>query len=251
MIQSHTKSDGKLKVVLVDDEPLALEVLFCYISKLEDIDIVASFENPKLALSYLHQHEVDVLFLDIYMPELSGLELMQSLQCPPMVIFTTASIHHAVTGFELDAVDYLLKPISFERFESAVCKAREKIKQKQRMDAALHSMIHHQGFTVKANKRHIDIPYEEVLFIKGLKDYVVIKLRSGQVVALQKMKYLEHFLPTSIFKRIHKSYIVNLHHIHSIDGNKVEMMVAEKIKEIPIGRIYKGSILNLITQKKI
>ncbi|MBC7884528.1 MAG: response regulator transcription factor [Saprospiraceae bacterium] len=231
-----------IKVIIIEAEPLAREILECYISRTPYMTIVQSCQNAFEARDALNNNDIDLLFLNTHLPVLSGIDFLRSLDDPPLVIFTSASKECAVTGFELNALDYLLKPFSFERFLTASEKGRVKISSKQMYSPnhSIETMEH--SFEVKADRKFVKINYNEVLYIKGLKDYVIIKQDSGQIISLQTMKILEELLPTSIFKRIHKSYIINLEKITALDRTKVEIKIADNIREIPIGRTYRDDL---------
>ena len=196
----------------------------------------------------MKSEKIDLLFLDIQMPQLTGVEFLKTLTNPPLTIFTTAYSEYAVEGFELDVVDYMLKPISLERFIKAVNKVEE------RLEANIESETLITGqdfFFVKADKKLVKVKYDEILYIEGLKDYVIIRMKIGRVITLQTMKSLEAKLPSNLFKRIHRSYIVSLDKIKAIMGNIVEIKNKDQIKQIPIGKNYREDLLALINSKKL
>lgn len=237
-----------LKVILVDDEPLALDVLEAHVSKIPDLEIVAKCNNALEANEALGSMDIDLMFLDIQMPQLTGIELLKSLSNPPMVIFTTAYSDYALEGFELNVVDYLMKPISFDRFFKAVNKAIDRFKSQS-------SELSFQGeepfFFVKADKKLIKVNFDDILYIEGLKDYVIIKQNESRVITLQTMKSLQEKLPDSIFKRIHRSYIINVKQIKAIVGNMVEIIEKGQSKHIPIGKNYRDELLELVNQNRL
>lgn len=239
-----------IKALIVDDEPLAQDVLETYIERLPDITLVKKCENAFEAREALKDNNIDLMFLDIQMPQLTGIDFLKSLSTPPVVIFTTAYPDYAVEGFELDAVDYLLKPISMDRFMKSVDKATEIINARK----SEHSGEDHDDkdfFFVKADKKLVKCNYDDILYIEGLKDYVIIRQKEGRVITLQTMKSLEKKLPSDIFKRIHRSYIVNLQKIQAIVGNMVELMEKGKAKHIPIGKNYRDDLLEIINDNKL
>jgi len=179
---------------------------------------------------------------------LTGVELLRSLQNPPMVIFTTAYSDYAIEGFELNALDYLLKPIPFERFLKAVNKAKEQFKSQS---AELSFSEEEPFFFVKADKKLIKVNFDDILYIEGLKDYVIIRQDANRVITLQTMKSLEERLPDSIFKRIHRSYIINVDKIKAIVGNMVEITEKGQVKHIPIGKNYREDLLELVNQNRL
>jgi DNA-binding LytR/AlgR family response regulator len=240
-----------IKAIIVDDEPLAHVVLETYINQIPEIQLVAKCENAFEANEILKTEQVDLIFLDIQMPQLSGIDFLKTLSNPPCVIFTTAYPDYAVEGFELNAVDYLLKPISLERFLKAVNKVSDKLSARK----IEHESMTHDGadefFFVKADKKLVKINFDEILYIEGLKDYVIIRQETGRVITLQTMKSLEDRLPEHRFKRVHRSYIVNIKKITAILGNMVELMEGGKIKQLPIGKNYRDELLDMINENKL
>lgn len=239
-----------IKAIIVDDEPLALEIMETYIQQIPDIQLVKKCENAFEANEVLKTQQIDLMFLDIQMPQLSGIDFLKTLSNPPSVIFTTAYPDYAVEGFDLNAVDYLLKPISLERFLKAVNKVSEKLSAKR----ADHENVQSEAedfFFVKADKKLVKINFDDILYIEGLKDYVIIRQESGRVITLQTMKSLEDRLPVSKFKRVHRSYIVNIKRITAILGNMVELMEAGKVKQLPIGKNYRDELLEIIHENKL
>lgn len=243
-----------INVIIVDDEPLAQDVLETYIEKMPDLNLVRKCNNAFEANEALKQNDIDLMFLDIQMPQLTGTDFLRSLSKPPVVIFTTAYSNYAVDGFELNAIDYLLKPISMERFMKAANKAIEQIELQQRGSSSVdHSNAEPEAdFTfVKADKKLVKITFSDVIYIEGLKDYVIIRQTNGRVVTLQTMKSLEEKLPEQIFKRIHRSYIVNLNRIEALVGNMVEVIEKGQAKHLPVGKNYRDELLDLINQNRI
>lgn len=240
-----------IKAIIVDDEPLALEVLETYISQLPNVELVQKCENAFQANEALKNHTVDLMFLDIQMPQLSGIDFLKTLSNPPFVIFTTAYPDYAVEGFELNAVDYLLKPISLERFMKAVNKVSDKIVARKSDNDSSPADSNEDFFFVKADKKLVKVNFDDILYIEGLKDYVIIRQENGRVITLQTMKSLEDRLPLHSFKRVHRSYIVNIKKITAILGNMVELMEQGKIKQLPIGKNYRDELLDLINENKL
>ena len=243
----------KINCLIIDDEPLALDILETYIEKLPNLNLIARCENAFEANEILKRQEIDLLFLDIHMPQLSGIDFIKSLARPPLVIFTTAHPDYAVEGFELNAVDYLLKPISLDRFMKAVNKAEERLDRGDDPSPKVESVasIEDDYIFVKADKKLVRVAFDDILYIEGLKDYVIIRMDNTRVITLQTMKSLEQKLPDSVFKRVHRSFIVNIHKIEAIDGSMVEITEKGKQKIIPIGKNYKDDILNIINDKKL
>lgn len=239
----------KYKCLIVDDEPLALDVLESYIHKVPNIQLAARCGNAIEALTQLRKHDISILFLDIQMPEITGLEFFRSLKNPPLVIFTTAFSEYAVDGFNLDAVDYLLKPISFDRFLKALNKATTILTQgKQPKENAVIKTENESDFIfVKSDKKIVKIGLDEILYIEGLKDYVMIFTPAGRVITLQTMKNLEEKLPSDKFIRIHRSFIISLNKVKSITGNSVDI----NGKLIPIGKLYRDPFMKVVEKDSL
>ncbi len=234
------------KVIIVDDEPLAREILESHLASLEQFELVASCQNAIEANDVLQRHDIDLMFLDIQMPKITGLEFLKSLSHPPEVIMTTAYADYAVEGFDLNVIDYLMKPISLERLMQATNKFLEKA------SVSLKGMADEdEFFFVKADKKMIKIHFNDILYIEGLKDYVIIKKQTNRVITLQTMKSLEAKLPSNIFMRIHRSYIVNVNKITAVFGSMVEIQENGKPKNISVGKNYKESLTDLIEANKL
>lgn len=247
----------KIRALAVDDEPLALDVIETYIEQIPEIDLVAKCNNAIEANHILKSQEIDLLLLDIQMPQITGIEFVKTISNPPLVIFTTAYPNYAVEGFEVNAIDYLIKPVSIDRFMKAVNKAVEMIQLKDQKDEA-HSNPPDASedpsadfIYVKADKKLIKVKFDEIFYIEGLKDYVIIKREDDRIVTLQTMKSLDNRLPDHIFQRIHRSYIVALNKIDAIVGNMVEMEIAGKRKTLPIGKNYRDELLEIVNQNRL
>ncbi|BAX80734.1 LytR/AlgR family response regulator transcription factor [Labilibaculum antarcticum] len=230
----------KLKCLIVDDEPLAQRVLEKYVSELPGLELIGKCSDAIEAMEVLQEKEVDLIFLDINMPRLSGINFLKTYKNPPMVVITTAYTEYALESYELNVLDYLKKPFSFERFLLAVQKAEEKMKggvEPQELEKDEREFIF-----VKANKKTINISLDSILYVEALGDYVKIFTNDGHIVTYQSLKGIERLLPSHKFYRIHKSYIVSLSKIKSIEGNMVHL---EK-GTIPIGNNYKQSFFQRI-----
>ncbi len=246
-----------MNVIIVDDEPLALDVLETYISRMPDLHLVARCNDAFEANEALKNHKVDLMFLDIQMPQLTGIEFLKSLTRPPMVVFTTAYSEYAVEGFELSAIDYLMKPISMDRFMKSVNKAREQFDQKNgetekntpETHASEGELVDY--IFVKADKKLMRVRFSEIMYVEGLKDYVIIKLETQRIICLQTMKSLEDKLPMQKFVRIHRSFIVAIDKIQAIVGNSVEVTEKGIAKHLPIGKNYRDELLEMIEKHKI
>ncbi len=231
----------KLKCIIVDDEPLAIRIIEKHIDLIQDIEIAGRCENAIEAFELIQHQKVDLMFLDIQMPELTGIDFLKTMQNPPKVIITTAYREYALEGYELDVVDYLLKPISFERFLKAIQKVYRKIDP----DVALHHKIVHspsqndEFLLVKVRNKLVKVLLQDILYIENLKDYIRIKTIEKEVITKMLISDMEKTLPENDFLRIHRSYIVSLNKIESFSPNSVEV----KDFEIPIGRSYKTVVL--------
>lgn len=243
-----------INAIIVDDEPLAQDVLETYIEKIPEITLVQKCSNALEANEALKSKDVDLMFLDIQMPQLTGVDFLKTLSKPPVVIFTTAYPNYAVEGFELNALDYLLKPISLERFMKASNKAIEQIelRRKGASAEAAPAVSDDPGYIfVKADKKLVKIHYQDILYIEGLKDYVIIRQENSRVITLQTMKSLEDKLPQGIFKRIHRSYIVNIERIDAVIGNMVEVKEKGQAKHLPIGKNYRDELLEIVNKNRL
>ncbi len=228
-----------MKCVIIDDEPLAVDVLKEFTSRIEILELVATFNNAIDAISFMNQSNVDLIFLDIEMPQFNGIEFLKSLDKIPMVIFTTAYSEYAVDGFNIGAVDYLMKPIPFHRFFKAVLRAQQ-MASTQTAQPIIATILPQKSVQeyifVKAEYENIKLNLNDILYIEGLKDYVKIHTSNGKyILTLNSLKKFEVSLENSDFFRIHRSYIVNLKHVKSIQKNKVVIMD----KRIPVGENYK------------
>lgn len=236
-----------MKALIIDDEPLAQEVIETYINQMPNLELAGKCLNAFEANEKLKSNDIDLIFLDIQMPEINGIDFLKSLTSPPLVIFTTAFSEYAVEGFELNAVDYLLKPISVDRFMKAVNKAEEAFLKKGG-DSDFES---DEYMFVKADKKLIRVNFEDIIYIEGLKDYVIIKLANSRIITLQTMKSLEEKLPSKYFKRIHRSYIMNIKKIKAVMGNMVEVIEKGEPKHVPIGKNYRDDLLAIINDKRL
>ena len=226
--------------IAIDDEFPATQVIESLVDKIPDLSLVKSFTKAKEALEYLNTNEVDILFLDIQMPDLNGLEFVQSLRKRHKIILTTAYDQYALEGFNLDVIDYLLKPFSFDRFVIAVNKA---IKQIEYENEGLPKKIKNDDFiTVKSDYKLINIPFSDIDYIEGLKAFLSIFVNGKRTIVLDSLKNYERILPEDRFLRVHKSYIVSLQKIKFMEGN---MLVINE-KKIPIGKSYKEIVLKKV-----
>lgn len=244
-----------INVIIVDDEPLAQDVLETYIEKIPELNLVRKCNNALEANEALKSESVDLMFLDIQMPQLTGIDFLKTLTKPPLVIFTTAYPNYAIEGFELNALDYLLKPISLERFMKAVNKAIDQIELQQKDTSYAAGQGQEEDnkeyIFVKADKKLVKVNYADIIYIEGLKDYVIIRMDKSRIITLQTMKSLEEKLPEQSFKRIHRSYIVNINMINAIVGNMVEVMEKNQAKHLPIGKNYRDELLDIVNKNRL
>jgi DNA-binding LytR/AlgR family response regulator len=236
-----------IRTLLVDDEYLALQLLENFVNQTPDLLLVDKVKLPLKALDILHEQPVDLLFLDIQMPLLSGSALLKTLQNPPLVVFTTAYNEYAVEAFNLNVVDYLLKPFSFDRFLQAVQKAKETLRARQR--GATTSQIDNEAsdfLVVKADGKMTKIFFEELLYVEGLKEYVrFVCTQNRKYVVLESLKKLENNLPAHLFLRVHKSYIVAVRQVSALEGNQLEI----GHQKIPISREKREEVVAQIFGK--
>jgi len=224
-----------IRCVALDDEPLALNVLVNYIEQTPELMLVEKFTNPMKALLYLNSNEVDLLFVDIQMPDFSGIQLISELKRKPVLIFTTAYSEYAVESFKVDAIDYLLKPVDYPDFERAVNKAKDWIYTKR--SSTLNIQANKEFLFIKSEYKIIRINFEDIKYIQGMSEYVKIHLSNAKpIMSLISMKSLEAQLPESKFMRVHKSYIVNLQKINMIERNEI---VYDDGTVIPVSQQYK------------
>lgn len=226
-----------MKCIIVDDEPLAREILETFTQKVPALEVVASCKNAFEVLDILQKEKIDLIFLDIQMPDLNGIQLYESLNYKPLVIFTTAYSHYAVTGFDLEAVDYLVKPFSFERFLKAVNKAGEWLKKKTNAPQS-----HHNFMFVKDGTKMVKVDYEDVLYLEGMKDYVKIVMKDKYIMTLISMQQMAEKLPSEGFIRVHRSYIIPISKIDKIEKNRVVIGG----KWIPVGNSFKEKLFDLL-----
>jgi DNA-binding LytR/AlgR family response regulator len=229
----------------VDDEVLAITLLKKYIEEIPDLELKKSTTNPINALEYLKEESVDILFLDIQMPGLTGLELLNELPQKPVVIFTTAYKDYALEGYQLEVTDYLLKPFSPDRFKQAVSKARKLIELKQQAydNAGALSLPFEKDFiNIKADHKIYKVKFEEIRFIEGLKEYVSFYTATQRIIALESLKKLELLLPSKQFIRVHKSYIIAINEVKALEGNLLDI----GDKKIPVGKTYRQEVVKKI-----
>jgi two-component system LytT family response regulator len=229
---------NKLKCLIVDDEPLARDGLADYVRQIPFAEVGGSCRNAMEALNLLQEGPIDLMFLDINMPVMSGVDFIKSLSRPPAFIFTTAYREFALDAFELNAVDYLVKPISFQRFLTAIEKVRERLETPDHSNQPTQNT----GFFIKQDGQFLRILFDDILYIEGMKDYLFIYTRGKRYMALISMKTAEELLPADRFLRVHRSYIVALLHVDAIESHTVHLGT----HEIPIGKTQRDVIFERI-----
>ncbi len=240
-----------MKCIIVDDEPLAREGIELNIQELQYLELVGQFGNALKANDFLSIYEVDLMFLDIQMPGLTGLDFIRTLKNPPMIILTTAYPQYALEGFELNVIDYLVKPIRLQRFVAAVNKAKAQDELKRAANKVDIDTISEDYIYIKSDRQYVRLFFEDILYIQGMKDYVLIHTVEKKYITAMNVKTILKQLPPTIFARVSKSYIVNVNQISSVD---IDLIKLRKI-EIPLGRTYREDFIknyvktNLIDRK--
>jgi len=232
-----------INCIIIDDEPLARKGLKEYIADVDFLHLSGEFENPLKAMDILTREEIDLIFLDIQMPKITGLEFMKSLSAMPMVILTTAFPQYALEGFELNVIDYLLKPFSFERFWKAVVKSKAQFESKKQI---FEPNAEEDYFFIKADSKLVRIHYEDILFVEALQNYVAVHTRDGKLISYLTFKSVEDHLPPEKFLKIHKSFIVSLSKIDSIEGNELRIGA----HYLPISRSSKEEVMERILRNR-
>lgn len=227
----------KRRCIIVDDEPIARQIIEQYVEDDGRLEVVARCKNALEAMRFLQQNEVDVVFLDINMPKLTGLEMLSVLEHKPTVIFTTAYREYAVEGFELEALDYLIKPFSFQRFVQSINRLIAR-------NNSNHIPTKADFFFVKAEGRNVKVQYQDMLYIEAMSEYIRIHTTDKSVVVLQSLRNMEEKLPKDAFLRVHRSFIVALDKIEAIEGNQILIGTAK----IPVSKSYRDALSKLISQ---
>ena len=230
----------KIKCLLVDDEPLATNVIKKYLENFDKFEITGTTRNAIEAHNFLSEQEVDVMFLDINMPKVSGLEFLKSLSKPPLVVFATAYREYAVDSFELEALDYLVKPFSLERFMKTVQRIEERLNPK--LSSSSENSIEKSHIFLKVDKKMVKVFIDEILYIESLKDYVRIKTFDENLINHNNLVSITNVIPMDKFVRIHRSYIIAIDKVKLIDGNQVK--IGDKL--LPIGRNYQKEVKELL-----
>jgi len=233
----------KMKCIIVDDEPVARKILREFTEQVPFLELTGEFETAVKAETFLNHNPADILFLDIEMPKLTGLEFLKRAAIKPLVILTTAYPEYALEGYELDIIDYLLKPIPFNRFLKAVQKAKEYAELKTA--TSVHPLA--SGLFVRSERRIEKIELKNILYIESMGNYVNIYTENKKIIAYLTLKGLESQLPANDFIKIHQSFLVSFAHINAIEGNNVKI----KDKLLPISRNYRDAVMQVIEQKML
>lgn len=239
---NNNTSPQLLKCLIVDDESIAREGIAQYIEKLDFLQLSHSCSSAMEAADILKRENIDLMFLDIQMPYLSGLDFLEALQNPPLTIFTTAYSEYAIEGFRLQVVDYLLKPISFKRFLQASLKAQEIIQLKNQAENSDSSSMY-----IRQGDSFIRINWMDILYVESMQNYLKLHFKEKTLTIYQTMVSIEEILPKDAFFRIHKSYLVNILHIDLITGNRLFI----DGNELPISRQRKEELMNAVVYKKL
>ncbi|MBC9932691.1 LytR/AlgR family response regulator transcription factor [Chitinophaga qingshengii] len=237
-----------MNCIIIDDEPLAREAIEMLIAQTGHVDLIGSFNSPESAMDFIGSNKVELIFLDIQMPGINGIEFARTIPKETFVIFTTAYAEFASDSYEVDAIDYLIKPIKLARFQKAVEKAHTYSKLFLTDYAGNNiEQVADDFFFVRADRRIFKVYFNSILFIQGLKDYVVMHSEDRKVVTAMNIKTIYDQLPKDMFVRVSKSYVINVKHIGSVDNNTVYIGA----NEIPIGGIYRDFFFNEFITKKI
>lgn len=231
-----------IRCLIVDDEPIAVRVLASHLEKVPDVEVVATCANAIEALRMVNNEQVDLIFLDIEMPEITGTDFVEALAHPPAIIFTTAHRDYAVRGFELDVVDYLLKPVSFPRLNRAVEKYRRLYESGSGGGEVGDATV--ESINIKVDRRTVRIELPDIMYAESLSDYIIIHTESGKYTTKLKMSDVEDQLAPHGFMRIHRSYIVSLRRVDSFTSREVQI-AAEKL---PISRTYRHGVMERLRE---
>jgi len=238
-----------LNCVIVDDEPLAREGISNYVREIDFLNLKGTCENPVELMKVLAEHRVDLIFLDIQMPKMNGIDFLKIVQKPPMVILTTAYPSYALEGFQLNVLDYLLKPITFDRFFKAANKANDyhRLVSRSSDDEIQKPESDADHFFIKSGSKYEKIHLDDILYIQGMQNYVIIYTSKTKYMALLYLKNLEENLDNKSFIRVHKSYIVSVSKIEGIEGNELFI----QSHRIPISRNYREQVIQQVVNKKL
>jgi two-component system LytT family response regulator len=240
-----------INCVIIDDEPLAREGIASYVREIDFLHLVATCENPVELMKVLDQQPVDLVFLDIQMPKMNGMDFLKIVQKPPMVIITTAFPSYALEGFQFNALDYLLKPITFDRFFKSANKAKDYYQLLNKAAVADPDQVKTEDtpdyFFIKCGSKYEKIYFSDILYVEGMQNYVTIYTQKGKYVTLLYLKNLEENLDSKSFIRVHKSYIVSIGKIEAIESNEIFI----QSHRVPISRNYRDQVMEQVVTNKL
>ncbi len=235
----------EIKCIIIDDEPLAITVVSNYLTEFQNFNLVGTFNNPLASIETIEENDIDVIFLDINMPKMNGLEFIKNLDIKTNVVITTAYREHAVESYDLDVLDYLVKPIPFSRFLKTINKITQKVSHLKGYKKT--DEVNEEGFIFfKVDKKLVKIKFDEILYIESLKDYIKIITVTGNYIVHKSLTSVTEELPSDNFLRIHRSYCIAIDKVVSVEGNLVEIAT----KRIPIGRKYVNHAKQVILKNK-
>ena len=233
----------KIKCIIIDDEPLAIKVIQSYLLEFPNIDLIGTYKNPIEALNTIERNKIDIVFLDIHMPKMSGLDFIRNIESKPHFIITTAYREYAVESFDLDVLDYLVKPIPFSRFLRSINKLTQQV-YKDQNNSSENNQFDKSFIFLKVDKKLIKVKFKDIFYIESLRDYIKVFTKSGDYLVHKSLTGITEELPKNQFLRIHRSFTIALDKIDAVEGNSVQITN----KRIPIGRKYlnhaKSIILN-------
>ncbi|WP_299535948.1 LytTR family DNA-binding domain-containing protein [Ulvibacterium sp.] len=235
----------QIRCLILDDEPIAITVIESHLNEFKDLEIIAKCRSASEAFEVLRKEKVDLIFLDIEMPKLDGLSFLKSLKDPPLVLITTAHRNFALDGFELDVVDYLLKPIPLDRLMQAIAKVRRQLRTDQEYRS--HGFDPLPYIFVKSDRENVKINLRDIRYIESLKNHVKIVTDQKNHITMVSIGEMQHKLPKSLFLRIHRSFLVNLSHIQ----NYTNTYVVIDRKSFPLGNVYKNTVLEVLDKNRI
>ncbi len=234
-----------MKCLIVDDEPMARKGLEEYVQEVDFLQLAGSCENAVKAAGWLKENDIDLILLDIQMPKITGIEFLKTLKNPPMIIFTTAYSEYALEGYALDIIDYLVKPIPLERFLKAVQKARDYFLLKQKADASAVSGTGY--FFIKCENKFEKVNYTDVLYVEAMQNYCMIHTINGRMITYITFSGLESQLPPDLFLKVHKSFLVSIDKVKSLDGNEIHIGNTQ----VPISRSLKDEVMSRIMRNNL
>ena len=238
----------KLSCIAIDDEPIALDIIEDFASKIPYLEMKASFQNPVEAIEFLDDNQVDLIFLDIQMPELTGFEFLRTLDNAPFIVFTTAYPDYALESYELEAIDYLVKPIAFERFLKAVNKVKKRVATQTKVTPQESSSTPQKEYVfVKTDYKTVKIFLDDILYIESLKDYVAFHLKDEKILSLLSIRGVEEAIADDRFIRVHRSFIINLDKINVVERN----LISVGNTQVPVGESYRTAFKELIESNRL